>query len=179
MALRLSRFIAMINNFIKRLLFILILTPALCVGVEYQYEEDPVDDGLIVELRDFKAAIKLSGELKRPLMLEFSTPWCEYCEALEEQVIKPMIDNDIYADKIIIRKLEVDDATLINAQGKAQTGVDFAIEHDVDLYPTLVFFNGNGKEISNRIVGITTLDYVGEHVDQAIKLARQQMKLSF
>lgn len=142
---------------------------------EYQYEDEPEDDGIIEELKDFSEVlleVKASG---RPLMLEFSTPWCEYCQALEEQVLKPMIVNRTHDSKVIIRKLEVDESWLNDAAGNEVGAEYFAIRHKVNLYPTLVFFDGQGREIGKRVVGITVLDYISERIDKAIDAANRAM----
>ena len=164
----------MINNFLKRWRVILLFLPTVCVATEYQYEEDPVGDGLIPVLSNFRQALVLSKDLDRPLMVQFSTAWCDYCATMEEHVLSPMLKDETYAKKVIIFKLEVDDAWLIGADGKQQSTMSFAMDHDVDLYPTLVFFNSEGKEISKRIVGIRTFNYIGKSIDQSIESALQQ-----
>ncbi len=45
--------------------------------------------------------------------------------------------------------------------------------YNVDLYPTLVFFDANGEEVSQRIVGITVLEYVADELEKAIDAAVQ------
>ena len=47
--------------------------------------------------------------------------------------------------------------------------------YNVDLYPTLVFFDANGREVSQRIVGITVLDYIADELDRAIDAAVQDL----
>ena len=41
------------------------------------------------------------------------------------------------------------------------------------LYPTLVFFDADGREVSQRIVGITVLEYVAGRLEEAIDRAMQ------
>jgi len=163
----------MINNLFRHICIILLLVPLTVSAVDYQYEDEPVDDGIITELNNFQEEIKQARLLKRPLMIQFSTSWCEYCEALEEQVLKPMIRNADYADKIAIRKFEVDNNWLVDIYGKQVSGENFALEHNVDLYPTLVFFDGEGNEVPERIVGIAVLEYMGELIDRSLEKARR------
>jgi hypothetical protein len=47
--------------------------------------------------------------------------------------------------------------------------------YNVDLYPTLVFFDANGREVSQRIVGITVLEYVAGELEKAIDAAVQDI----
>jgi len=109
-------------------------------------------------------------------LIEFSKAWCDYCEALEEDVLKPIVNNNIYGDRIIIRKLEVNNTYLVDARGDQISAVDFAVRHDVDFFPTLLFFDGDGKEVSRRIIGITTFDYMGAEIDNAVETAVVQMQ---
>jgi thioredoxin-like negative regulator of GroEL len=38
-----------------------------------------------------------------PILVEFSTPWCRYCEVLEQQVLKPLLRNGKYREQIIVK----------------------------------------------------------------------------
>ena len=60
---------------------------------------------------------------------------------------------------------------VIGFDGKRYKTAEFSSKYGVDLYPTLVFFDTEGREISKRVVGITVLDYVAEAVDKAIEEA--------
>ena len=45
----------------------------------------------------------------------------------------------------------------------------------VDLYPTLVFFDGEGKEISRRLVGITVLEFVSDELEKRLVQAEDEL----
>ena len=98
-----------------------------------------------------------------------------HCDALEQQVLKPLILSEQYHKRIIIKKLEVNTYSSITGfDGKRYRSDQISRSYGVDLYPTLVFFDARGREISRRIVGITVLDYVAEELEQAIDAAIQQ-----
>ena len=143
----------------------------------YEYEDEEASElaSLIPVVTSFHREMKQSS---KPMMVEFSTPWCAYCEALEAQVLEPLIRSNKYSDAIIIRKLEVDTySDVIGFDGARYTTADISRKYDVDLYPTLVFFDASGREISERVVGITVLDYVAEEVDKAIKSAIAEVRI--
>ncbi len=142
--------------------------------IVYEYEEDIPEAAPIPELKSFEAVAKNARARGVPILVEFSTPWCRYCEALEEQVLKPMILGGKYKNRIIVKKLEVNSYSSIAGFDGMQYRTDkISSMYDVDLYPTLVFFDANGEEISQRIVGITVLEYVAGELEKAIATAIQ------
>lgn len=144
----------------------------------YEYEEEKPEASPIPELNSFEEAAKAARERGVPILVEFSTPWCRYCEALEQQVLKPLILNGKYKNRIIIRKLEVNSYSSIDGFDGSRYRTDqISRRYDVDLYPTLVFFDAGGREISRRIVGITVLEYVAGELEKAIDAAVQDIAM--
>ena len=141
----------------------------------YEYDEEPVDEAPVPALTSFDEVAESARAQGVPILIEFSTPWCRYCDALEQQVLKPLILSEQYHKRIIIKKLEVNTYSSITGfDGKRYRSDQISRSYGVDLYPTLVFFDARGREISRRIVGITVLDYVAEELEQAIDAAIQQ-----
>lgn len=140
----------------------------------YEYEEEPPGAEPIPELYSFEEAAKTARARGVPILVEFSTPWCRYCEALEQQVLKPLMLNGKYKDRIIVKKLEVNSySSIAGFDGKSYSTDQISRMYNVDLYPTLVFFDANGREVSQRIVGITVLEYVAGELEKAISAAVQ------
>ena len=147
-------------------------TPVAGSGIVYQYEEEQERTSQIPAVTSFEEEMKQAG---KPIMVEFSTPWCAYCEALEVEILEPLMRSEKYSEAIIIRKLHVNTySDVIGFDGKRYKTAEFSSKYGVDLYPTLVFFDTEGREISKRVVGITVLDYVAEAVDKAIEEAISQ-----
>jgi thioredoxin-related protein len=143
-------------------------------GFVYEYEEEKPEVSPIPELSSFEQVAEAARAKGVPVLVEFSTPWCRYCTALEEQILKPLMLNGKYKDRIIIKKLEVNSyASVTGFDGKQYRTDQISRMYDVDLYPTLVFFDADGREVSQRIVGITVLEYVAEALEKAIDKAIQ------
>jgi len=139
-----------------------------------EYDEAPEQTGTIPKLDDLQEVATNARLLSVPILVEFSTPWCRYCEALERQILEPLMRDEKYRDAILLIKLEVDTfSTITGFDGKPYRSDQISRMYDVDLYPTLVFFDANGREISQRIVGITVLEYVAGKLDNAIERAVQ------
>ena len=148
-------------------------------GFVYEYEEEKAEAAPIPEISSFAEVAQTAKASGVPILVEFSTPWCRYCEALEEQVLKPLIRNGKYKNRIIVKKLEVNTYTSITGFDGAQYRSDqLSRMYNIDLYPTLVFFNANGEEVSQRIVGITVLEYVAGELEKAIDAAVQDAALA-
>ena len=142
----------------------------------YEYEEEKPEAAPIPELNSFEEVAKTARARGVPILVEFSTPWCRYCEALEQQVLKPLMRNGKYKERIIVKKLEVNTYSSITGfDGRQYRSDRISRMYDVDLYPTLVFFDAGGNEISQRIVGITVLEYVAGELEQAIDAAVQDI----
>ena len=138
-------------------------------AVEYEYESDETPPSAVQSLYDLRAVAQRAAIDNRPILIEFATPWCEFCEALEQQILAPLINSGDFEDRIIIGKLEIDSySSMIDFNGESLSTADFSTRHRVDLYPTLVFFDAGGSELGQRIVGITVLDYVAQRLETAI-----------
>jgi len=143
-------------------------------GFVYEYEEEKPEAAPIPELNSFEEVAETAKARGVPILVEFSTPWCRYCEALEEQVLKPLMRSGKYRNQIIVKKLEVNTySSIAGFDGKQYRTDQLSRMYDVDLYPTLVFFDASGREISKRIVGITVLEYVAGELEKAIDAAVQ------
>ena len=145
-------------------------------GIEYVYDYEDEDErsSLVPMVTSFHQEMKQDD---KPILVEFSTPGCAYCEALEVQVLEPLIRSNKYSNAIIIRKLEVDTySDVVGFDGVRYTTADLSRKYDVDLYPTLVFFDAEGREIGERVVGITVLNYVADEVDKAIEGAIAEVR---
>lgn len=150
------------------------LNPAAATGFVYEYEQEPDEVALVPALSSLEEVAHSARAKGVPILVEFSTPWCRYCEALEQQVLRPLILNGKYRDRLIVRKLEVNTYSSVTGfDGRRYRSDQISRKYDVDLYPTLVFFDANGREISQRIVGVTVLEYVAGDLEKAIDAALQ------
>jgi len=157
----------------------ILLSAAICFAgavsageIVYEYEDDPVHTDIIPRVHDLRADGVQAKQAGIPVMIEFSTEWCEYCRALEQQVLEPMIRSGEYTDRLIIRKVMVDDHIMLrDFDGRQLSSTRLGHVAGVELYPTLVFFDGDGEEIAGRIVGITVMDYIPQKIDKALEYA--------
>lgn len=123
----------------------------------------------IITVADFSKLARVANDQKKLIMLEVSATYCSYCRKLEAAIIKPMLRSGDYDDSVLIRKIEIDEAThLINFDGSTISPGRLAQKLDIKVTPTIIFLNSQNQEVSERIVGVNSLDYFGGFVDDAI-----------
>ena len=142
----------------------------------YQLGEAPQDGALIPQLRSFQEVAAIARTRGVPIVVVFCAFWCQHCDAMEQQVLMPMMRNDKYRQRILLKKLEVDsDLTITDFDGRQYPSDEISKLYNVDFYPTVVFFDGNGREVSERIVGMSSDVYVVDELDSAIDKAEQAL----
>ncbi len=120
-------------------------------------------------LQDFSALREHALKHDKVIMIEVSAEYCDYCHLLEEEIIKPMLRNADYTRKLIIRQIDIDDySTITGIDGKETSHAELARQYKATVTPTLLFIDGNGNELSPRIIGVNSLDLFGGYVDEAI-----------
>ncbi len=107
-----------------------------------------------------------------PILLEFSAVDCSYCRQLESEFLVPMLLSGEYTSKVIIRRLMLDSGTPVTGfDGTRTAAAEIAQRYRAWLTPTVVFIDGHGKELAERIVGINTPELFGGYLDACIDTA--------
>ena len=149
----------------SRKLFLLIL----CLSGFAVFANESLPKVEIIEVIDFSQLTKQAGEDQKLILLEFSASYCSYCVKLEEAILKPMLRSGDYDADVLIRKLQIDSySQLRDIDGNLVSAADIARRWQVKVTPTIIFLNSQNQEVSERIVGVNSLDYFGGFVDDAI-----------
>jgi thioredoxin-related protein len=161
----------------KPLIFILLiqlyasLASASDTQEDYQTDDDELNLPYVViqYATDFSELAEVARDENKIIMLEVSASYCGYCDLLEEEFIKPMLRNDYYSTVALIRKIDLDSyQTITDFAGNKTTPDVFARGLNVKLTPTILFFDGNGNEVSQRILGINSLDLYGGYIEDGL-----------
>lgn len=88
---------------------------------------------------DFAAASKKAAEYNKPMIIDFYTDWCKWCDSL---------DANTYTDPIVIG-MSVDE---IFVKINAEVDTALARQYSISGYPTIVVTRPDGEEI-DRIWG--------------------------
>ena len=136
------------------------------------------DGSSIPQLQSFQRVAETARARNVPILVQFCSFWCRHCDVMEQQVLKPMMLNNRYRERILLKKLEVDgDLMITDFDGSQYSSEEISKLYNVDFYPTLVFFDANGREISQRIVGMASVDFefILDELDSAIDDAVQAL----
>lgn len=126
---------------------------------------------------DLQAEGELARQRQVPILIMFSMTHCPYCVVVREEFLKPMLRSGDYRDKVIIREIHTDDySTLRDFDGRPVTADELAHRYHASLAPTVVFVDADGRELARRLVGITTVDYYGGFLDEAIDSSLQRLR---
>lgn len=157
----------------------LMFSSLLTFAQDDEWDEEKLPPAHIQNVADFQALIQQADKENKVILLEMSASYCGYCETLEEHIIKPMIRSGDYEDYVLIRKLDIDSRyPMKDIDGSTSSPAQIAYRLNVSLTPTLLFLDGKGNEVSERILGVNTLELYGAYVDEALLQGQQKLKLN-
>ena len=90
----------------------------------------------------FADAMKQAKKEKKIIMVDYYTTWCGWCKKL---------DRDTYSSDEI-GKYADDNIISLKLDAEKGEGSDLAKKSGISGFPTIIFYNGDGKEIY-RVVG--------------------------
>jgi len=115
--------------------------------------------------KDAEAARAVQGVV----LLVFVGTHCSYCETALNEFLIPMSGNADYLAKVVMRRIDSSGLRdLKDFQGRKVSHRKFAGDNGARLTPTVMVFDGAGRQLSKPVVGITTRDYYGFYLDEAI-----------
>ncbi|MCP4283549.1 MAG: thioredoxin fold domain-containing protein, partial [Gammaproteobacteria bacterium] len=124
------------------------------------------DSAAMITVTDLRDEARIAKADNLILVLEFSSEYCGFCRKLETLFLVPMQRNAEYREKVLIRSVSLDmHETLVDFEGRSMSTSEFASRYDISLTPTLLFLNGDGDEMSEKLIGIWSEDFYGGFID--------------
>jgi hypothetical protein len=97
-------------------------------------------------------------------------------EGRQEEILNPTLLNRDYDRRVLMRKLLIDRfKTLRDFDGSPVRAAELADRYKVYVTPTLLFVDSQGRELAERMVGVTTLEFYGGYLDQALEASRSKL----
>ncbi len=154
------------------------LSPAMAASYLDEDAETIILPGVSVpQVSDFTVEGRLAAAEERIILLLISQVHCPYCVLIKEEIIHPMIRGEDFVGQLLIRELIIDvSGTIKDFDGKSIDAMEFARQYDSTFTPTLLFLDAKGNELTERVVGINTLELYYAYVDSAIRKALAAMK---
>lgn len=140
-------------------------------------EDDALPHVTIIDSNNLQADGRLSRKAQKPLLILFSMEDCAYCEFVEEEHLKPMLRNQDYLDKVIIRRIMTDDFDdVIDFDGTKISSLDFSARYGAYVTPTVVFLNHKGVELSQRLLGVRNTEFYGGELDEGLEISLHKIR---
>ena len=160
----------------KRLQILTILIAIVSLGVVTAGAAKLPSPVQVAQTNDLASVASIARDRKLPILLVFSAHHCTYCELLEDEILKPMLLSGDYRERVLIYKILLDEeSALQDFNGSTISPAALSQRYDVYVTPTMLFLDANGQELSERILGINTLEMFGGLVDQAIDRSLAQL----
>lgn len=103
-----------------------------------------------------------------PLVVLVSMPGCSYCDAVRRNYLGPQAA----AGEIAVRELDMTaDTPLRDADGSLTTARAWARAHQVQVAPTVLFLDRQGRAAASPLRGMQP-DFYGAYLEQALHQAR-------
>jgi len=131
----------------------------------------------IQELDNLYTLGQQARQTNLPIMLSFGAEWCDFCHLLNEEVLNPMALGGRYEGKYMyMRYVSIDDDQPIPGIDNQPIIKDkWSDNFDVQVTPTVVFIDGNGKQIAPTIVGVTNVDLYSAMIHESLNIAYQNL----
>ena len=104
----------------------------------------------------------------QPLVVMFGSSSCPYCSVVRSLYLAPLEEDPRYPG-ILVRELGTDSpAEVRDFSGNKTTMNQIASSYGIFLVPTVVVFGPDGKQVGKPLVGLSTEDFYGFYLDEAI-----------
>lgn len=127
--------------------------------------------------RNLKQDGALAQRKNGVVLVMFSGEYCSYCEQVLNEFLIPMSRNPDYQSKLVMRRVDNTGFTTVkDFDGIAADHRKFTSANGVGMVPTVMLFDKDGKRLGKPLVGLTTVDYYGYYLDQAIDAALAKVR---
>lgn len=127
-------------------------------------------------IKDLRKEASQAQEKHLPILVMFSADHCTYCVRIEEDFLKPMHSGGFYDEKVIIRRVKLGGTNITDFDGSSISTKELAERYDVSVTPTLVFIDAQGRQLNQKLVGLTTPELYGGYLDQAIDTSLDRLR---
>lgn len=129
------------------------------------------------ELTDLEQLAAQARQKNLPILLSVGAQWCEFCHQLRDEVLSPMaLGGDYEGHYMFMRYLSIDDhQPIAGISGKPVIKHQLAESYGADLTPTVIFINGDGQEVADKIVGIANIELFSALIHNRLNQAYKNM----
>lgn len=108
-----------------------------------------------------------------PVVIFATATWCGYCKKLEENILEPLLQTTNIENYAEFSQLVMDKShwMMKDFQGQDIEMKRLPDRFNVRVAPTTLFFDGNGKQIAEPIIGLTLEEFYPGNLERGINAA--------
>jgi hypothetical protein len=126
--------------------------------------------------RDLAADAAASARGRLPILLFFDREDCPYCERALREYLVP-VSRSAWKDRAIFRQVAIDRTLPArDFDGTVTTHKAIAERYGAVFSPTIVVVDGRGRALADPIVGLTTIDFYGAYVNDALAAGARRLR---
>jgi hypothetical protein len=126
--------------------------------------------------KDLAADAAASRKGKLPILLFFDRDECPYCERALREYIVPF-SREEWKDRALFRQVAIDRTLPVrDFDGRVITHKVLAERYGAVFSPTVVVIDGRGQKLAEPIIGLTTLDFYGAYVQNALAAGARKLR---
>ena len=124
--------------------------------------------------KSLRAAVDAAAARGEPLVVMVTLRGCVYCELVRNSYLHPLMREG----RLIAVQIDFQDKTtpIQDFGGRTTTPAALVDEWKVRLTPTVFFFGLDGRELAERLEGVTSTDFYGSYLDERLETARSKLK---
>jgi thioredoxin-related protein len=127
----------------------------------------------LVQPTSLKAAAQAAVRQGHPLVVMTSLKGCPYCDLVRDRFLQPALAaGRLFAVQVDIRDRQT---PLQDFQGSSRTGADLARAWKARFAPTVLFFDAQGRELTERLVGVAVADFYEDYLWQHVARAQREL----
>jgi thioredoxin-related protein len=127
----------------------------------------------LVQPASLKAAAQAAVRQGHPLVVMTTLKGCPFCDLVRDRFLQPALAaGRLSAVQVDIRDRQT---PLQDFQGNTRTGADMARQWKARFAPTVLFFDEQGRELTERLVGVAVADFYEDYLWQHIAQAKRQL----
>ena len=122
------------------------------------------------KITDWPQIASESKSTGKPVIVLIDQYDCPFCRRVEGEFFPAIFANAEFKGKALYGKISIDDGeTIVGPEGSVMGTREFLGDVGEFFTPTILFYDDQQNELSEKIIGLSTPDFYGYYLEQGIK----------